>query len=47
MPKIELYYIEKVPLDRGNPSIHVIFRGVSLKSHFCYGPYMIACFHER
>ena len=35
-----------MPSERGNLSIHVIFRGISLKILFCDGLYMIAFFHE-
>ena len=45
--KLNYNNIEKMPSDRGNPAIYVIFRGVSPKISFWYGLYMIACFHEH
>ena len=39
-------YIEKMQSYKGNPSIHVIFRGFPLKFRYCHGPYMIAGFYE-
>ena len=47
MPKVELYYIEKMQSYKGNPSNHVIFRGVSPKILFLLWSLMIACFQEH
>ena len=37
----------KMLSDEGDPSIHVVLRGVSVKFCFDYAPYMMACFHEH
>ena len=47
MSKFKLYHIEKMLSDRGNPSIHVISRGVSPKISFLLWFIMMACFHEH
>ena len=48
-PKIQLEHTAKMQLCRGNPSIHVIIRGVSPKISMLLLPLIyciIACFHE-